>query len=74
MADLYTIVSQKQTSTFNPAGTGFIDVWEITYRVTDGAGKGTVAVVQVPDEDHNAAYVDKAIRGKIATLNEVASL
>lgn len=74
MADIYVILSQKQTSTFNASGTGFEDVWQITYRVTDGPGKGTVAVVEVPETDHNAQYVDTAIRAKIASVNEIAAL
>lgn len=74
MADIYQILNQKQTSTFNAAGNGFDDVWQITYKVTDGAGKGTVATVEVPENDHNASYIDTAIRAKIATVNEIAAL
>ena len=74
MADIYQILGQKQTSAFDQSGTRFVDVWEVTYKVTDGPGKGTVATVQVPEEDHNADYVDKAIRDKIQHVNAIASL
>jgi hypothetical protein len=74
MADIYQIMSQKQDMTINPTGTGFIDTWEITYKVTDGPGKGTVATLTVPEDDHNVKYVDQAIRDKIAAISGVAGL
>lgn len=74
MADNYTILSQKQNVVLNPAGTGFSDVWEISYRVTDGPSKGTTGTVTVPEEDHNAAYVKNAIDEKISALDDVASI
>lgn len=73
MADNYTVLSQKQDVVINHAGTGFEDVWEITYKVTSGPSKGTVATVKVPEEDHNAGYVNAAILDKIAALDEIAS-
>ena len=74
MAKMYQVLSQKQDMTINPAGTGFENVWEITYKVTDGPAKGTVATITVPNEDHNATYVDSAINDKIAALHEIAQL
>jgi hypothetical protein len=74
MADNYTIIGQKPNIAINPAGVGFQEVWEISYRVTDGPSKGTVATITVPDSDHNAAYVKQAIEDKIKALNAVASL
>lgn len=74
MADNYTILTQKQNTTINPAGTGFSDVWEITYRVTDGPSKGTTGTVTVPEDDHNADYVKRAIEAKISDLDAVSSL
>jgi hypothetical protein len=74
MADGYTVIAQKQNVQINPASTGFEDVWEITYKVTSGASKGTTATLTVPEEDHNAAYVAKAILEKIADLDKVAGL
>ena len=74
MADIYQVLSQKQNVQISPAGNTFEDVWEITYKVTSGAAKGTVATLTVPDEDHNAKYVDAAIRDKISQLRGVAGL
>lgn len=74
MADKFSILAQKQNVEINPQGTGFQNVWEVTYKVTDGPSKGTVATVSVPEEDHNATYVDNAIKDKIAQLDAIATL
>lgn len=74
MSDTYQVLGQKQSIDINPAGNGFDDVWEITYRITSGPSKGTVATVTVPDSDHNPVAVDAAIRAKIADLHSIASL
>lgn len=74
MADNYTITSQKQATELNPNGTGFQEVWEITYRVTDGPSKGTVATVSVPEDQHDADHVKAAIEDKISSLDSIASL
>jgi hypothetical protein len=74
MASNYTILSQSQSTEINPTGTGFMNVWEITYKVTDGPSKGTTATVTVPEEDHNASDVSKAIEAKIQALDEIANL
>lgn len=74
MASNYNIVSQSQTVQINPAGTGFEDVWEVTYKVTSGPARGTVATVTVPAEDHNADAVQSAIESKITDLEGVAKL
>lgn len=74
MADNFVIVNQRQNVQISPAGLGFIDVWEITYRVTDGPSKGTTATVTVPEEDHNAKYIRQTIDDKIAQLDAVHSL
>jgi hypothetical protein len=74
MASDYQIISQHQNVQINPAGTGFENVWEITYKVTDGASKGTVATVTVPEEEHDATHVSAAIEDKISALHDIASL
>lgn len=74
MANDYTILSQNQTTEINPSGTGFQEVWAITYRVTAGPAKGTVGTINVPDSEHDADYVKSAIEEKIQTLADVASL
>lgn len=70
----YTVVSQAQSTEINPAGTGFHEVWNITYRVTDGPAKGTVATVTVPEDEHTPNDVDAAITAKIESLNGIANL
>lgn len=74
MDKLYNIMSQTQTTEINPSGTGFQDVWAITYKVLSGPAKGTVATINVPESEHNSEYVDAAIRDKISTLANVAGL
>lgn len=74
MADKYAIIGQKQSVEINAQGTGFQNVWEVTYKVIDGPSKGTVGTVSVPEEDHNAQYVNQAIADKVAALDAIASL
>lgn len=74
MADTYKVLSQKQDTVINPAGTNFDDIWEVHYQVTSGPAKGTVGVVKVPESDHNATYTDQAIRDKISSLGDIAGL
>ena len=74
MADNYVIVNQRPDVKPSDTGIGFMDVWHVTYRVTDGKAKGTTGVITVPEDDHNADYVNKTITDKIATLNAVANL
>lgn len=74
MADSYVITSQKQDVRINPMGTGFENVWEIQYKVTSGPARGTVATITVPEEDHNAQYVGRAIAEKIKILDSIHSL
>lgn len=74
MAKDYSILSQSQSVEINPAGSGFENVWEITYKITDGPAKGTVATVTVPSEDHNADAVGAAIEAQIANAHEIAQL
>lgn len=74
MASNYTILSQSQSVQINPAGTGFEDVWDVTYKVTSGPAKGTVATATVSAEDHTASAVKDAIESKISDLEDVANL
>lgn len=74
MATGYQILSQKQNVQINPQGTGFQNVWDVSYQVTDGPSKGTTGTVSVPEADHNADYVGKAIQTKISALDAIASL
>lgn len=74
MATGYSIVSQAPDFEVNPAGTGFQNVWKITYKVSNGPAKGTVGTVTVPEDNHNAAAVSSLIEAKVKDLNEIASL
>ena len=74
MADTWRVLSQKPGTEISPSGTGFQEVWNITYQVTDGPAKGTIGSLSVPEEDHNAAFIASAINDKVAALNEIASL
>lgn len=74
MVNNYKIMSQAQNIEINPAGTGFMDVWEVTYKVTEGPAKGTTATITVPAEDHTVEYVRKAIEEKITALEGIAQL
>lgn len=74
MAQDYKVIGQRQVMNLNPAGTGFSNDWEVTYTVTDGAAKGTTSTVSIPQSDHNATYVDNAIREQMGNLHGVAGL
>lgn len=74
MADTYTITSQAPDMELNNAGTGFINGWKVTYKVTSGPATGTVGSVFVSDDDHNAKTVSSQIAAKIADLGEIAQL
>lgn len=74
MADNYTVLTQKQSTVINPTGNGFLNVWEITYKVTSGPSRGTTALVEVPEDEHDAVHVKQAIEDKIAQLDAVAGL
>lgn len=74
MAKDYTITSQAPEIALDPTGRGFTSVWEIAYRLESGPAKGTTGRITVPDADHNAEYVDRAIRSKMGDLHDIASL
>lgn len=74
MADNFSIIAQKQNVSIGPTGTGFQDVWDITYKVTSGPSQGTTATLTVPEEDHTKEKVAQLINDKIKTLDDVASI
>lgn len=74
MADNYEIVSQHPNTEISPTGMGFRNVWEVTYKVTSGPSKGTVAMAVVDEGDHNAEAVKRVIEDKISHLDNIASL
>lgn len=74
MSQDYQVLGQRQVMNINPMGTGFDHDWEVTYKVTSGSAKGSVSTVTIPASDHNAEYVDGAIREQMSNLHSVASL
>lgn len=76
MADTWTIVPQGQrlSTELSPAGTGFRDVWEVTYEVTSGPAVGTHGTVRIPADLYNAETVTEAVDAAVASLNDVAGL
>lgn len=76
MADTWRIVpqGQRQTTELSPAGTGFRDVWEVTYEVTSGDAAGTTGIVRVPAETYSAETVSAAIEEQVEHLHNVAGL
>lgn len=74
MADNWKVLNQKQGTEINSQGTGFDDVWTITYQVTTGPSRGTIGTISVPEEDHNAEFVSSAINDKVQALDDIAAL
>lgn len=74
MAQEYKVLGQRQVMNINPSGTGFTNDWEVTYTVTSGPARGVTSTVTIPASDHNAEYVDDAIREQMSNLHGVASL
>lgn len=74
MAQDYQVIGQRQVMNINALGTGFDHDWEVMYKVTSGPARGAVSTVTIPASDHNADYVDGAIREQMSNLHGVASL
>lgn len=76
MADSWAIVpqGQRQTTELAANGTGFVNVWEITFRVTSGPATGTTGVYRIPADLYNATNVAAGIQAQVDALNEVAGL
>jgi hypothetical protein len=74
MTQEYKVLGQRQTMNINPMGNGFTNDWEVTYQVTDGPAKGATSTVTIPAGDHNAEYVDGAVREQMQNLHGVAAL
>ena len=74
MPETYQILSQAPTTEIDPTGRGFQEVWEISYKVIGGPASGTVGRITVQNSDHNAAYIDRAIKAKLAALHDIANL
>lgn len=65
---------QRLTTQISPAGTGFQDVWEVTYMIDSGPAAGTEGVVRVPASQYNAETVKAAISELVTHQHNIASL
>lgn len=65
---------QRLTTQLTQAGTGFMDVWEVTYMIDDGPAAGSTGQVRVPATQYNAEVVKAAINAQVQHLHNVASL
>lgn len=74
MPETYVVTGQAPDMELNDAGSGFVQGWKVTYRVTSGPAKGTVGTVFVPNSDHNADYVSTEIAAKVKDLTDISSL
>lgn len=74
MAAKWKVTSQTHTTQLSDTGTGFVNVWEVRYEITDGKAKGTKGVVEIPVTEYSAATVKNAIDTAVHHLDAVASL
>lgn len=74
MADNWHVTSQRETEQLNPAGTGFEQVWVVTFTVDTGPSAGTSASVVVPAAQYNGPYVSDQIDAKVAAMDAIAGL
>lgn len=65
---------QRLTTQLTPAGTGFTDVWEVTYMIDDGPAQGSTGQVRVPASQYNAETVKATINAQVQHIHNVASL
>ena len=72
--ETYEILSQSPTTEIDPSGRGFMEVWEIAYKVIGGPANGTTGRITVQNSDHTPAYVDRTIKAKLQALHDIASL
>lgn len=74
MGESYAIISQTPDMELNDAGTGFINGWKITYKITSGPATGTPGTIFVGKDQHNAADVASLIEAEIKDSHEIAQL
>jgi len=65
---------QRLTVTLTNSGTGFIDVWEVTYMVDSGPATGTTGMVRIPVSQLNAEVVKAAVNAQVLHMHDIASL
>lgn len=65
---------QRLTTQLTQAGTGFTDVWEVTYEIDSGPASGTTGQIRVPAAQYNAATVTAAINAQVQHQHNIAAL
>lgn len=65
---------QRLTTVINPAGTGFDDVWEVSYMIDSGPAANTQGQVRIPASQYNAQVVQATINAQVNHMHNVASL
>lgn len=65
---------QRLTTVINPAGTGFDDVWEVSYQIDTGPGAGTSGQVRIPAHQYTADVVKATINQLVSHQHGIASL
>lgn len=65
---------QRATTQISPSGSGFTDVWEVTYQIDEGPAAGTEGIIRVPASQYNVETVKAAINAQVATQHGIASL
>ena len=65
---------QRLTTQINQTGTGFSDVWEVTYMIDSGPAAGTQGQVNIPASQYNAETVKATINALVSHQHNIASL
>ena len=65
---------QRLTTQISQTGTGFTDVWEVSYMIDSGPAQGTQGTIRVPASQFNAETVKATINALVGTQHNVASL
>lgn len=68
------VTGQRLTTQLTNAGSGFQDVWEVTYQIDSGPATGHVGQVNIPAAQYTADVVKVAIANQAANLHAVANL
>ncbi len=65
---------QRLTTQLSSAGTGFTDIWEVTYQIDSGPAAGTQGQVNIPASQYNAETVKATINSQVTHQHNIASL
>ncbi len=65
---------QVLTTDIAPSGTGFIDIWEVTYMIDSGPARGSTGKVRIPADVATPGLVRDTIAEQVSHMHGVASL